>query len=105
MENHIEHEENHFKKVEIVTVEYLESFRKRLLSEIKELLDERLGSPKLTKEWLTKFEAMTLLNIKSDSTLSTLRKNGTVPFTKLGGKILYNKEALEKLLGKLSHNQ
>lgn len=104
MENHIEHEPNHLKKVEIVTVEYLENFRKELISEIKQILDERLGNQELTNEWLSKKEAMTLMKIKSSTTIETLRKNGTLPYTKLGGKFLYNRESLQKLLKKVSYN-
>lgn len=104
MENKLEQSQSNRKKNEPITVEYLENFRKELISEIKQLLDERLGNQEPTTEWLSKKEAMNLMKIKSSTTLETLRKNGTLPYTKLGGKFLYNRESIQKLLKKVSYN-
>lgn len=104
MSNQSENPVPNYQKIQIITEELLENFRKELISEIKQLLDERFGNQELTNEWLSKKEAMTLMKIKSATTLETLRKNGTLPYTKLGGKILYNRESLQKLLKKVSYN-
>lgn len=105
MSNQSENPVPNHQKIQIITEELLENFRKELISEIKQLLDERFGNQELTNEWLSKKEAMTLMKIKSTTTLETLRKNGTLPYTKLGGKILYNRESLQKLLKKVSYNE
>lgn len=104
MSNQSENPVPNHQKIQIITEELLENFRKELISEIKQLLDERLGNQEPTTEWLSKKEAMNLMKIKSSTTLETLRKNGTLPYTKLGGKFLYNRESIQKLLKKVSYN-
>lgn len=104
MSNQSENQAPNYQKIQIMTEEILENFRKELISEIKQILDEKFGNQELTNEWLSKKEAMTLMKIKSATTLETLRKNGTLPYTKLGGKILYNRESIQKLLKKVSYN-
>ena len=44
-------------------------------------------------------EVRKLLNI-SPGTLQTLRINGTLPYTKIGGTMYYNLKDIEKLLNK-----
>lgn len=49
--------------------------------------------------WLTKLEAKKLLNIKSDKTLYTLRKNGTISFnTSNPRNLLYSRKSIENYL-------
>ena len=81
---------------EIVTTDDLRDFKSDLIDEIKKILDEYHGLP--TKKWLKSHEVKTLLGISS-STLQTLRVNGTIAYTKLGGVIFYeSKEILNVLV-------
>ena len=60
---------------------------------------EMEGENKTTplEDWLDAQDVMQALHI-SPRTLATLRANGTLPFTKLGGRCLYRKSDLEKVL-------
>ncbi|WP_462227195.1 helix-turn-helix domain-containing protein [Mucilaginibacter sp.] len=49
------------------------------------------------KKWLKTYQVKNLLKI-SDNTVQTLRDNGTVPFTKIGGILYYNYEDINKVL-------
>jgi hypothetical protein len=50
------------------------------------------------KEWLSKQDVMTLLNVCS-KTLYTYKKNGLIGYSKLSDKvILYSRESVKKLL-------
>ena len=49
------------------------------------------------EDWSDAQDVMQALHI-SPRTLATLRANGTLPFTKLGGRCLYRKSDLEKVL-------
>lgn len=79
---------------EIITKEDLQEFRKSLLNQIKGLLGQTIGEP---KKWLKSYQVKNLLKI-SDNTLQTLRDNGTIPFTKIGGILYYNYEDINKVL-------
>lgn len=48
-------------------------------------------------DWLDGSDVMRALHI-SPRTLQTLRSNGTLPYSQIGGKIYYKKEVLEELL-------
>ena len=50
-------------------------------------------------EWVESEEAMKILGV-SIGTLQNLRNNGTVPYTKLGGKLKYKKSDLLNILEK-----
>lgn len=78
----------------IITTDDLHDFKIELLSEIKELLKVKA---KTTKKYLKSSEVMELLKI-SPGTLQNLRINGTLPYTKLGGVILYEYEVIQKVL-------
>lgn len=49
------------------------------------------------EDWLRKEDVLDLLNI-SERTLQTLRSNGTMPYTKLGGIIFYKRSDIECIL-------
>ena len=70
-------------------------FKRQLLFEIKNLLKEYAGYP--TKKWLKSKDVIKLLHI-SPGTLQTFRDNGTVPFKKLGGIIIYDSVSIQKIL-------
>jgi len=80
---------------QLITVEDMESFKTLLLREIRTILSEFAG--KSDKKWLKSYEVKKLLGI-SAGTLQNLRINGTLPFVKLGGIILYDHDDIEKML-------
>ena len=82
--------------VQIITQEDLTEFRLTLLQDLKELLTNK-SQPE--KKWLKSKEVRALLNI-SPGTLQTLRINGTLTYTKVGGIIYYDQLDIEKLLSK-----
>ena len=48
-------------------------------------------------DWLDSQEVMQALHI-SPRTLLTLRNNGTLPYSRIGNKIYYNKQDIQKIL-------
>ncbi|MCL2027996.1 MAG: helix-turn-helix domain-containing protein [Bacteroidales bacterium] len=49
------------------------------------------------EDWLDNQEVMQLLHI-SPRTLQTLRTNGTLPYSRIRGKIYYRKQDIKKIL-------
>jgi len=80
--------------VNILTKEDLHQFKEELFSEIKETLHH--AKPQV-KQWLKSDEVKDLLKV-SASTLQTLRINGTLTYTKLGGIIYYDYSHIEKVM-------
>jgi hypothetical protein len=80
---------------QLITMEDLEVFKVDLLSEVKKLLKDVSGQP--GKKWLKSSEVKKMLGI-SAGTLQSLRINGTLPYSKIGGIIFYNYEGITKLL-------
>jgi hypothetical protein len=80
---------------QLLTVDDLNDFKRQLLFEIKNLLKEYAGQP--TKKCLKSKDVMKLLHI-SPGTLQTFRDNGTVPFKKVGGIIIYDSLSIQKIL-------
>lgn len=69
-------------------------FRQQVLLDIRTVLYEK---PKPdAKQWLKSSEVRKLLSI-SHGTLQTLRNNGTIPFTKIGGVIYYSRNEIDKM--------
>ena len=60
------------------------------------------GTNKRLGDWLDNDEVCKILKI-SKRTLQTLRDNGTLPYFKLGGKVLYRESDLEALLQRCYH--
>jgi len=80
---------------QLVTPDDLEAFRVKLKMAIKIMLEGNIGKP--AKRWLKSVELRKLLNI-SPGTLQTLRNNGKLPFTKIGGLIYYDAFEIDQLL-------
>ncbi len=80
---------------QILTIEDLREFKTELLNEIRNIFDQQ-QSP-IQKKWLKSPEVRRMLNI-SPGTLQTLRINGTLSFTKVGGTMYYNLSDIEALL-------
>lgn len=80
----------------IITTDDLMEFKLELLEEIKKLLDQ-LSVPSETKIYLKSAEVMEMLSI-SPGTLQNLRINGTLPYSKIGGIILYELKEIERVM-------
>lgn len=81
----------------IVTTEDLMGLKVELLEEIKKLLKSPSDFDSGSKIWLKSTQVMDLLKI-SPGTLQNFRKNGTLPYTKIGGTLYYDSEEINKLL-------
>ena len=82
---------------QIITTDDLREFKIELLDEIRAIVSEQKTA--ISKKWLKSNEVRNLLNI-SPGTLQTLRINGTLPYTKIGGTNYYNFTDIVKLLSK-----
>ncbi len=80
---------------QLITINDLEGFKNELFSELKKMLRTITVQPE--KRWLKSAEVRKLLSI-SPGTLQTMRINGTLPYTKVGGVIYYDHEEIEKML-------
>ena len=79
---------------ELITKEDLKEFKSELLQEIKQLIEPGQGQ---SKKWLKSNEVRRMLNI-SINTLQTLRSNGTLRHTKIGGILYYKLDDIYKTL-------
>lgn len=79
--------------VNIITKEDLQEFKIELLQDIRDLFHIKTTEQKL---WLRSAEVKEMLKISS-GTLQTLRANGTLSFTRIGGTLYYNYKDIEKL--------
>lgn len=85
----------------IITPEDLQQFKQELLTEIQQLLSQKQGAS--IRKWLKSDEVRKLLSV-SPGTLQNLRLNGTLPFTKIGGVILYDFNDIQKMMEEHKHN-
>ncbi|OBX22028.1 MULTISPECIES: helix-turn-helix domain-containing protein [Bizionia] len=81
----------------IITTEDLYDFKLELFNELKKLLNENAQTPNQIKKYLKSGEVMELLQI-SPGTIQNLRINGTIPYTKIGGIILYEYDEIIRIL-------
>ncbi|MBB6681219.1 helix-turn-helix domain-containing protein [Aequorivita sp. 609] len=81
--------------VEILTTDDLYEFKLELLEEMKKVIQSL--KPQEPKKYLKSSEVMELLSI-SPGTLQNLRLNGTLPYSKIGGIILYEEKEIERVL-------
>ncbi len=79
----------------IITTEDLYDFKLELFGELKKLLQEK--KTVAIKKYLKSAEVMEMLKI-SPGTLQNLRINRTLPFTKIGGIILYDYSEILRIL-------
>lgn len=79
---------------EIITKEDLVQFKGELLRELRDML----VSPAATqKKWIKTYEVREMLGV-SAGTLQTMRINGTIAYTKIGGLIFYAYDDILKLM-------
>jgi len=81
---------------ELITKDDLEKFKVELFAELKRP-SYKLNKKEEQKEWLKSYEVRSILNI-SAGTLATLRRNGTLHFSKIGGLLYYKHDDIVKLL-------
>lgn len=81
-------------EIELITKHDLQQFKTELLNDLKAMLKPSADS---NKEWLKSSEVRKLLKISS-ATLVTLRVNGTLRYTKLGGMLYYRYSDIVKVL-------
>src|SRR5579863_4706396 len=86
---------------QLVTLDDLEKFRVKLMMDIKMMLEGNLG--KTPKRWLKSYEVRQMLKI-SPGTLHTLRSNGKIPFTRVGGLIFYDATEIDRVLQEKKHS-
>jgi hypothetical protein len=82
--------------VEILTRQDLMLFKQDLISELKQIFNKEQVAQ---KKWLKSDEVRRLLKV-SPGTLQTLRVNGTLQYTKIGGIIYYDCDHIQSLLTK-----
>lgn len=80
---------------QLVTIKDLEDFRTKLLMDIRVMLEGHLN--KTTKRWLKSHEVRKMLGI-SAGTLQTMRNNGKIPFSKVGGLTYYDAAQIDQVL-------
>ena len=88
---------------EIITTDDLREFKIELLEDIQELLKK--SNVTATKKYLKSAELRELLKVSS-GTLQTLRINGTIPYTKIGGIIFYDIDEIYRVMkeNEISHS-
>ena len=73
------------------------AIRKAVIEGNIPLTAQKINATTPLEDWTDDQDVMQALHI-SPRTHATLRANGTLPFTKLGGRCLYRKSDLEKVL-------
>jgi hypothetical protein len=87
----------HLDPTDLILLEnILNDFKKKFIAEVKSELQKFNGSKPQSK-WLKSYQVQRLLGISS-GTLQTLRINGTIPYSKIGGTIFYNEEEIMNVL-------
>jgi len=82
-------------KIIVLTKEDLDQFKVELLSEIKQLLEPQSSKAK----YIRSADVRKMLNI-SDSTLQTMRINGTIPAYRLDSTWYYKSEEIIEAIEK-----
>jgi hypothetical protein len=80
--------------IHVITPEDLKSFKEEILAEVRAIIQKH--SPALYKKWLKSEEVRKLLKV-SAGTLQTLRRNGTLKYSKVGGILYYDQEHVHEL--------
>lgn len=86
---------------EIITKEDLQEFEERLINKIISIVG---NSTEESRKWLKSYHVKNLLKI-STNTLQTLRDNGTLPFSKIGGILYYKYDDILKTLNDVRTNR
>lgn len=87
----------------IITTDDLREFKHEVIEAIQKVLQSNSGIQQ--KKYLKSSELMELLQV-SPGTLQTLRLNGTLPYTKIGGIIYYDGDEIQQVMNnnKINNN-
>ena len=80
--------------LQVITTDDLLHFKNELLADIKSIFEKY--QPEVYKKWIKSEELRNLLKVSS-GTLQTLRINGTLKYTKIGGIIYYDYDHIQKI--------
>ncbi|MBN9294256.1 MAG: helix-turn-helix domain-containing protein [Flavobacteriia bacterium] len=84
--------------LEIITLEDLERFGEKLTETLKNIIEENKQPEKQEDTiWLKSHQVQRMLGI-SPGTLQNLRINGTIPYSKVGGVIFYDRREIIKVM-------
>jgi hypothetical protein len=78
----------------IITTDDLREFKLELLADIRKLLNNSSKGP--PKKWIKSSDVKKMMGI-SQGTLQSLRDNGTLPFSRIGGAIYYDHQEISTL--------
>lgn len=92
--------ENFTASQQVVTLQDLIDFKNEIILEVKKSIKQHAGQP--TKKWLKTQEVRKILSV-SVTTLLTLRINGILPFTKMGGVLYYDYDDILMVMDKLKN--
>lgn len=84
-------------QVELITRDDFERFKKELLEEIRKHSPHPRKQSQENREWLKSYEVRQMMGI-SPGTLQSLRVNGTLRYTKIGGLMYYRYLDIRKLM-------
>lgn len=82
-------------QLQLITLYDLIEFKNEILLEMKKAVKESIGQP--SKKWLKTKEVCKMLGV-SITTLLTLRINGILPYTKMGGVLYFDYEDILKVM-------
>jgi hypothetical protein len=87
---------------QLITMGDLKEFKNQLITELLTAL--KLQTAQTQKKWLKSHEVRRLLKI-SPGTLQTLKSNGIIPYTKVGGVHFFDYEDIQRVLesGKINY--
>ena len=80
---------------QLATIEDIRSIKSELIFEMRKLLRDFI--PRSEKRWMKTKEVRKLLGI-SQGTLQSIRVNGSLPYTKIGGVYYYDFEDIQTML-------
>jgi hypothetical protein len=88
---------------QLITVADLKAFKNQLIQDLLTALKSQTNQPQ--KKWLKSHEVRRLLKI-SPGTLQTLKSNGVIPYTKVGGVHFFDYEDIQRVLesGKINYH-
>lgn len=91
-------------KDQLLTINDLITFKSELLTEISKLFQQSVIKGSQSKAWLKSKEVRELLKV-SGGKLLTMRVNGTLPYTRIGGVIYYEYKDIEQMLEKFKFSR
>ena len=80
---------------QLITIKDLDEFKNDLIAEVKKTIKENAGQP--VKRWLKTNEVCKILGV-SITTLLTMRINGILPYSKVGGVLYFDYDDILKVM-------